>query len=87
MNKIIFQIGMLGFCVSAVLFGTQGMSLMETVARAFIVFIVVVCAIAVVMLMSSLIMSKEKAEEEGAAPAGAPRDAGAGRRPTVQSSK
>ena len=83
MNKIIFQIGMLGFCVSAVLFGTQGMSLMETVARAFIVFIVVVCAIAVVMLMSSLIMSKEKEAADGAAPA----DAAAARRPTVQSSK
>jgi cobalamin synthase len=87
MNKIIFQIGLLGFCVSAVLFGTQGMSLMETVARAFIVFIVVVCAIAVVMLMSSLIMSKDRADGEGSAPAGAARDAAAGRRPTVPSSK
>lgn len=87
MNKIIFQIGMLGFCVSAVLFGTQGMSLMETVARAFIVFIVVVCAIAVVMLMSSLIMSREKAAADGTAPAGAPADAAAARRPAVQSSK
>jgi len=87
MNKIIFQIGLLGFCVSAVLFGTQGMSLMETVARAFIVFIAVECAIAVMMLMSSLIMAKDRAEEEGAAPAGAPREAGPARRPTTQPSK
>ena len=87
MNKIIFQIGMLGFCVSAVLFGTQGMSLMETVARAFIVFIVVVCAIAVVLLMSSLIVSKEKAAEEGGAPGAAQHDAAGARRPTLQSSK
>lgn len=86
MNKIIFQIGMLGFCVSAVLFGVQGMSLLETAARAFIVFIVVVCAIAVVLLMSSLIMSKEKPVEEGTLPGAGPQTAGA-RRSTLQSSK
>ena len=87
MNKIIFQIGMLGFCVAAVVFGTQGMSLMETVARAFIVFIVIVCAIAAVLLMSSLIVSKEKDGEEHA-PGGqtGPGAAGA-RRPTLQSTK
>ncbi len=87
MNKIIFQIGMLGFCVSAVFFGTQGMSLMETVSRAFIVFIVVVCAIAVVLLMSSMIMSKEKAGEEVGAAAPGQRDPAGARRPTMQSSK
>ena len=85
MNKIIFQIGMLGFCVSAVLFGTQGMSLMETVARAFIVFIVVVCAIAVVLLMSSLIVSKDKTGEGGAVQG--QQDVPGARRPTLQSSK
>jgi hypothetical protein len=87
MNKIIFQIGMLGFCVSAVLFGTQGMSLMETVARAFIVFIAVVCAIAVVLLMSSLFVSREKADDEGGAAGPGQRDAAGARRPTLQSTK
>ena len=87
MNKIIFQIGMLGFCVSAVLFGTQGLSLMETVARAFIVFITVVCAIAVVLLMSSLIVSKEKGAEESAAAGTGQRDVPGVRRPTLQSTK
>lgn len=87
MNKIIFQIGMLGFCVSAVLFGTQGMGLMETVARAFIVFIVVVCAIAVVLLMSSLIVSKDKQAEEAAAAGPGHGDAPGARRPAAQSSK
>ena len=85
MNKIIFQIGMLGFCVSAVLFGTQGMSLMETVARAFIVFIVVVCAIAVVLLMSSLIVSRDKTGEDAAVQG--QQDVPGARRPTLQSSK
>jgi len=87
MNKIIFQIGMLGFCVSAVLFGTQGMSLMETVARAFIVFIVVVCAIAVVLLVSSLIVSKEKTADETGSPGSTQHDGAGARRPTLQSSK
>ena len=87
MNKIIFQIGMLGFCVSAVLFGTQGMTLMEIVARAFIVFIVVVCAIAVVLLMSSLIVSKDRHTEEGAAAVPGRGDAPGARRSTSQSSK
>ena len=87
MNKIIFQIGMLGFCVSAVLFGTQGMTLMEIVARAFIVFIVVVCAIAVALLMSSLIVSKDRRAEEGAAAVPGRGDAPGARRPTSQSSK
>jgi hypothetical protein len=87
MNKIIFQIGMLGFCVSAVLFGTQGMSLMETVARAFIVFIVVVCAIAVALLMSSLIVSKDKRAEEGAVAGPGRGDAQGVRRPAAQTSK
>ena len=87
MNKIIFQIGMLGFCVAAVFFGMQGMSLMETVARAFIVFIVVVCAIAVVLLMSSVIVSKEKAGEDGGAGGQGQHEAAGARGPTLRSSK
>lgn len=39
MNKIIFQIGMLSFFVTSVVFGLQGFSLFETISRAFIVFI------------------------------------------------
>lgn len=49
MNKIIFQIGMLAFCVSTVLFSSQGSDLMETVARSFVVFVVTVCALAVLL--------------------------------------
>jgi hypothetical protein len=53
MNKTIFQIGLLAFCVSTVVFATQGLGLIETIARSFIVFMVVVCAIAVVLVISS----------------------------------
>ena len=86
MNKIIFQIGMLGFCVAAVVFGTQEMSLMETVARAFIVFIIVVCALAGMLLASSMIVSRDR--EEGEADGGStPHEAAAPHRAGVQSTK
>jgi len=87
MNKIIFQIGMLAFCVAAVVFGTQGLTLMETVARSFIVFIIVVCALALMLFASSMIASRER-EEGGAGPAGAvPREGAPPRRAGVQASK
>jgi len=93
MNKIIFQIGMLGFCVAAVVFGTQGMTLMETVARSFIVFIIVVCGLALMLFASSMIASRERGGEEAAgggaigAAGGAPRDGAAPRRAGVQPGK
>ncbi|HUI64814.1 MAG TPA: hypothetical protein VL126_08225 [Bacteroidota bacterium] len=87
MNKIIFQLGLLAFCVSAVFFGTQEMTLMETIARAFIVFIAVVCVIAGSLLVSSMIVSKEENVSENAA-AGHPGREGAGlRKPTLHSAK
>ncbi|MCX7984354.1 MAG: hypothetical protein N3A63_05580 [Bacteroidetes bacterium] len=42
MNKLIFQIGILAFFISIVIFGVQQFSLFDTLARAFIVFITVV---------------------------------------------
>ncbi|HVN48876.1 MAG TPA: hypothetical protein VMU30_08670 [Bacteroidota bacterium] len=39
MNKLIFQIGMLSFFVTSVVFGLQGFSLFDTISRAFIIFI------------------------------------------------
>ncbi|HTO93856.1 MAG TPA: hypothetical protein VML00_11670 [Bacteroidota bacterium] len=94
MNKIIFQIGMLGFCVAAVVFGTQGMTLMETVARSFIVFIIVVCGLALMLFASSMIASRERQEGEAAtggggigAAGGAPREGAAPRRAGVQPGK
>lgn len=66
MNKTIFEVGLLSFCVASVMFGTQGMGLLETVAHAFIVFIVVVSGIAVVLLVSATFTTKtdSKAEHE-----------------------
>jgi hypothetical protein len=39
MNKIIYQIGLLSFFVTSVVFGLQGFTLFDTISRAFIVFI------------------------------------------------
>ncbi len=39
MNKILFRLGLLAFCISVVIFGFQNLSLMDTITRAFIVFV------------------------------------------------
>lgn len=53
MTKVMFQIGLLAFFVSAVIFGTQGLSLMDMVARSFIVFIAVVAGQVLVLVVAS----------------------------------
>jgi hypothetical protein len=53
MTKVMFQIGLLAFFVSAVIFGTEGLPIMDAVARAFIVFIAVVGAQVVVLVVAS----------------------------------
>jgi len=67
MNKTIFEVGLLSFCVASVMFGTQGMGLLETVAHAFLVFIVVVSGIAVVLLVSATFTAKTDSKAEHAA--------------------
>jgi hypothetical protein len=58
MNKTIFEVGLLSFCVASVMFGTQGMGLLETVAHAFIVFMAVVSGIALVLVVSASFTTK-----------------------------
>jgi hypothetical protein len=53
MTKVMFQVGLLAFFVSAVVFGTQGFSVMDMVARAFIVFIAVVAGQVLVLVVAS----------------------------------
>jgi uncharacterized MAPEG superfamily protein len=68
MNKIIFEIGLLAFCVASVVYGTQGDTLLDTVARAFIVFMIVVCGLAMLLFAMATLRSKgepkRKAEPE-----------------------
>ena len=52
MNKIVFQNGILGFCVSAVVFGGSGGSVLDIVSRSFIVFVGIVIAAAVILFVA-----------------------------------
>jgi hypothetical protein len=60
-NKIIFQIGVLAFCVTAVFLGVQNLPLMETVSRSFIVFVGVVLTVALALVAGSMFMSRTPA--------------------------
>jgi hypothetical protein len=73
MNKTIIQIGILAFCVSAVVFGTQDMRLIDTVARSFIVFVAVIAMAAGVIIASSMFGAKQTTPAQGrsAQPGGA----------------
>ena len=53
MTKVVLQVGILAFCVSAVLFGTQDLPLFAIVARAFIVFIAVVLAQVLLLMVAT----------------------------------
>jgi hypothetical protein len=56
MNKVIFQIGVLAFCVSIVAFGAQQMALIQTLSRSFIVFVgvVVTCVILYTIIVATM---------------------------------
>ena len=62
MNKSIFQIGILSFCVSVVVHTTEHVGLMQAIYRSFVVFIgvVVICAILVTMNVLMLANAKRK---------------------------
>ena len=57
MTKVMFQVGLLAFFVSAVVFGTQGFALMDMVARSFIVFIAVIAGQVLVLVVASAMKS------------------------------
>jgi uncharacterized membrane protein len=63
MTKVIFQVGLLSFCVAAVLFGLQHTDLLEIVARSFVVFIAVVGAMMIILLVVAN-FAEHKAERE-----------------------
>ncbi len=77
MTKVMFQVGLLGFFVATVFFGTQGMPLMDMVLRSFIVFIAVVLGQTAIFVMVASMKTKKvpagKGHEEHhrAAPAAA----------------
>ena len=58
-NKIIFQIGVLAFCVTAVFLGIQNLSLMETISRSFIVFVGAILTVALVLIAGSMFGTRD----------------------------
>jgi Na+-transporting NADH:ubiquinone oxidoreductase subunit NqrD len=60
MNKVIFQIGILAFCVSIVAFGAQQMALMQTLSRSFIVFVGVVVTCVILYTITAATMEKAR---------------------------
>jgi len=65
MTKVMFQVGLLGFFVSALYFGTQGMPLMDMVLRSFIVFIAIVLVqAAIFVIIASMKKTKNSAPEK-----------------------
>jgi hypothetical protein len=68
MNKLILQLGMLAFCVAAVVFGSQRIALMETISRSFIVFMGVVIIMAVALTTMSYVTNKRHSREPESKP-------------------
>ena len=58
-NKIIFQIGVLAFCVTAVFLGIQNLSLMETISRSFIVFVGAILTVALLLIAGSMFAARD----------------------------
>ena len=63
-NKVIFQIGVLAFCVTAVFLGIQNLSLMETISRSFIVFVGATLTVALVLIAGSMFATKDSPQRE-----------------------
>ncbi len=57
MNKVIFQIGILTFCISIVYFGLQEISIVELLSRSFIIFVGVIAAGVLVVLTVRLLVN------------------------------
>jgi EamA domain-containing membrane protein RarD len=72
MNKVIFQIGLLAFCVSFVMFSAQGEDMMQTAQRAFVVFAVVVSGIALLLFAASGLSVRRTVSGSSVAPGGSP---------------
>ena len=60
MNRTIFEIAILAFCVSVVLFGAEGHSVLDTVSRSFLVFVAVVVLIIIALVVALIVAERTK---------------------------
>ncbi len=68
MNKIIFQLGLLSFCISSVVYASLGMSVIDVIARAFIIFIATIGVSIGIIFLTSMVSTKEKDLESSDTP-------------------
>lgn len=73
MKKIVFDLGLLAFCVAAVVFVLQGYDLFETLGRSFIVFVGVELAGALGLAAANMASQSDKRMHDHAM--GTPEDA------------
>ncbi|MBP9212785.1 MAG: hypothetical protein KBF97_08280 [Bacteroidetes bacterium] len=64
MNKIIFQVGLLSFCVSVVIFSILGNDMLDVVSKSFIVFIAAIVTMVGIVVAASMLSEKQKTEPE-----------------------
>lgn len=64
MNKIIFQVGLLSFCVSVVIFSILGNDMLDVVSKSFIVFIAAIVTMVGIIVAASMLSEKQKTEPE-----------------------
>lgn len=77
MNRLIFQLGILGFCVSAVIFGANGGTLVEIVSRSFLVFVgIVLAAVMIVVIGGTMVENNRRRHEPSASSQQSPPTAG-----------
>jgi hypothetical protein len=75
MNKLVFQIGVLVFCVSVVYFGAQGADAIQVVSRSFLVFMAVVSGMAIVAIVVSSTLRGNRRQDAAGAKSGADQQA------------
>jgi succinate-acetate transporter protein len=64
MSKIIFQVGLLAFCISTVVFSIYGSPLLEVIAKSFIIFIAAVIGMIAIIFASSALSEREKSLDQ-----------------------
>ncbi len=64
MNKLIFQIGVLGFCVAAVVYGGSGGSILDILFRSFVVFVGIILAATMIVVVLGTMMERNRTKEQ-----------------------
>ena len=64
MNKLVFDLGLLAFCIAAVFYSTEGYEPLDVIARAFLVFVLVELAFGAMLVIAASFSGPKHNEEE-----------------------